>query len=141
MPLPLISQPDLVDSLADKSGWSKSDVRTFLGALTDVITENIKAGKRLRLCGIQIEPKVRAKQKARVGRNPRTGEPVEISAKPASVKLGFRAVVPLSNVELPSVKKLTGGKDEKASTKSSDKKSSKKNSKVKSKKAKKKGKK
>lgn len=148
MPLPLISQPELVDDLADKTGWTKGDVRNFLDALSNVITESVKGGKRLRLCGIQIEPRVRAKQKARMGRNPQTGADIQIPAKPASVKLGFRTVVPLSKVELPSVAKLTGGKEPaatKTKEKVSDKKSGKKNGKngkknsVKKKVAKKKG--
>ena len=125
MALPLISQTELVDQLADKTGWTKGDVKTFLAALTDVIEETVKGGKRMRICGIQVEPKVRAATKSRMGRNPRTGEAVKIAAKPASVKLGLKAVNPLKAMELPSVKKLTGGTD--------TKKSSKKNSKVKSK--------
>lgn len=139
MPLPLVSQPELVDMLVDKTGWTKGDVRAFLNAMSDTIAQQLKKGTRLRICGIQIEPKVRAKQKARVGRNPRTGEPVQITAKPASVKIGFRAVVPLSAIELPSVKKLTGETETKTKTKSTKNgKSSKKNS-NRPKKAKKKG--
>lgn len=112
MPLPMLTQPKLVEELADKTGWSKSDVRQFLDSLGEVITKNIQAGNRVRVAGIQVEPKLRSARPSRMGRNPATGEAVKISAKPASVVLKAKPVAPLSGITLPSVKKL-GGNDKK----------------------------
>src|SRR5262245_35933086 len=108
MALPMLNQSDLVDELASESGWSKSDVRRFLTALDTVIENNVKEGWRLKVAGIQIEPKLRPARKRRKGRNPATGEEIMIAAKPASVVLRTKAVKPLTDVKLPSVRKLNG---------------------------------
>jgi nucleoid DNA-binding protein len=106
MALPKLTQPELVDELAEESGWSASDVRRFLAALGQVIENNVTEGYRVQVAGVLIEPKLRKAAKARMGRNPQTGEAVKISAKPAKVVLKAKPVAPLSKVELPTPKKL-----------------------------------
>ena len=69
---------ELVAAMAEKSGLSKKDCETALGALTETVTNALKAGDKVQLVGFgSFEVKARA---ARIGRNPRTNEPVEISA-------------------------------------------------------------
>jgi nucleoid DNA-binding protein len=104
--LPMATQTELVREIADTLNHSQNDVREVLAALEDFIQEEIQSGNRVRVCGIQIEPRVKAATKKRKGRNPATGEEVMIKAKPATVKLKLRAVAPLSKVKLPSVKRL-----------------------------------
>lgn len=69
---------ELVAAMAEKSGLSKKDCETALGALTETVANALKAGDKVQLVGFgSFEVKARA---ARIGRNPRTNEPVEISA-------------------------------------------------------------
>lgn len=106
MALPKLSQVELVEALAEDTGYSKSDVRHFLDSLLGIIEENVKDGVRVQVAGILVEPKLRKATKKRMGRNPQTGEAVQIAAKPASVRLKARPVAPLSKAALPSPKKL-----------------------------------
>lgn len=106
MALPKLSQVELVNELAEKLGWTNSDVRAFLNALSEVVEENVTDGVRVQIAGILVEPKLRKASKKRKGRNPATGEEVMIPAKPASVRLKAKVVAPLSRATLPSPKKL-----------------------------------
>jgi DNA-binding protein HU-beta len=65
---------------------SKKQAESVLGELVTMVTEHLKKGERVRLAGLGIL-EVR-KREARMGRNPATGEPIEIKA---SKKVAFRA--------------------------------------------------
>lgn len=106
MALPKLTQPELVEELADATGWTQSDVRHFLNALAEVVEANVREGYRIQVAGILVEPKLRKAQKKRMGRNPQTGEAVPIPAKPATVVLKAKPVSPLSKTSLPSPRKL-----------------------------------
>lgn len=107
MALPIVTQSELIEDMAERTGWSKSDVRSFFGNLEDLIVENLGEGNRVKIAGIQVEPKLRPASKKRMGRNPATGEAVQISAKPASVKIKARVLTVLARkVDLPSAKQL-----------------------------------
>jgi len=106
MALPKLTQVELVDELAESTGWSKSDVRAFLTALGEVIKSCVQDGLRVQVAGILVEPKLRKAQKKRMGRNPQTGEAVQIPAKPATVVLKAKPVAPLSKAKLPTARKL-----------------------------------
>ena len=74
-----MTKPDLITKIAEKSNLSKKDAAAALTALTDVITEALKAEGKLAIPSLgTCELRERA---ARTGKNPRTGEKVEISAK------------------------------------------------------------
>ena len=105
MALTMMSQVELVEELADRTGWTKSDVRQALQSLQEIVVENAKACIRTKVAGVVIEPKLRKATKKRQGRNPQTGDAVTIKAKPASVKIKAKIVKPLSDAT-PSVKKL-----------------------------------
>jgi len=94
-----------VEELADRTGWTKSDVRHVLSELGEIVVANTKACVRTKVAGVVIEPKLRKATKKRKGRNPATGEEVMIKAKPASGKVKAKVVKPLSDAA-PSVKKL-----------------------------------
>jgi DNA-binding protein HU-beta len=70
--------------LADKSGASKKEATTWLEAFVDTITQLMRSGEKVNITGLGIF-KV-ADRKAREGRNPRTGETIQI---PASKKMRF----------------------------------------------------
>jgi len=106
MALPLVKQTELVAEIAEASGYTKSDVRHFFETLGEVVGDHIANCERVKIGNlVQIEPKLRKKQKARMGRNPKTGEDVKISAKPASVRVAAR-VLKGAKESAPSVKKL-----------------------------------
>ena len=68
----------MVTILKDATGVSKKDVGDVLAALTDAIkSEVLESGKEIRLRDFgTFKQKV---SKARIGRNPRTGEELQIS--------------------------------------------------------------
>lgn len=73
-----MNKTELIASVAEKSGMSKKDAEKALSAVLDSITETLAAGDKVQLIGFgTFETKLR---EARVGRNPSTGEPVNIAA-------------------------------------------------------------
>lgn len=76
----------ILADLSEKSGVSKKEVTAVLDALEALIAAELgKKGPGIfTLPGqFKIMVKTKKKQDARVGRNPQTGEPVQIPAKPA----------------------------------------------------------
>ena len=65
---------------------SKKQTEAVLGDLVGLVTKHLKKGDRIRIGGLGIL-QVR-KRAARMGRNPATGEPIQIKA---SKKVAFRA--------------------------------------------------
>ena len=83
----VVTKADLLDILKDKSGLTKKDVDSVLAALTEAISEQVlDGGKEIRLRDFgTFKQKV---TKARMGRNPRTGEAIPVSG---STSVGFSA--------------------------------------------------
>lgn len=85
-----MNKSDLVDALASQTGMTKADAARAVDALfaTDsgIISRNLKSGRKVQITGFgTFEAKLR---KARTGRNPRTGETINI---PATTSPSFRA--------------------------------------------------
>ena len=81
-----MNKMELVGAVAAKSGMSKKDAERSINATLDVITEALVDGDKIQLVGFGLfEVKERA---ARIGRNPRTKESMEI---PASKAPSFKA--------------------------------------------------
>ena len=73
-----MNKTELIAVAAEKSGMTKKDAERFLNAALDTITATLAAGERVQLSGFGIfEAKTR---EARVGRNPRTKETIQIPA-------------------------------------------------------------
>ena len=73
-----ISRSDLVAALAEKSGTTKTVADSVLSSFTDVLLEAVAAGDKVSIPGIlSVE---RVERAARTGRNPSTGETIEIPA-------------------------------------------------------------
>jgi len=81
-----VNKNDLVATVADKARLSKSDSAKAVECVFDAITASLKKGQEVRLVGFGTF-KV-AKRKASEGRNPRTGEKIQI---PASMQPKFKA--------------------------------------------------
>jgi len=103
--LPVRTQTWIIDGIAEQTGFSKSDVRVFFQALDAEILDSLKNCERARFCGLTVEPVLKAATKKRMGRNPKTGEEVVISPKPASTNVKVRVAKPLREAA-PSVQKL-----------------------------------
>ena len=76
----------LAAALAEEHQLTKKAGEALLGDLIDLITKHLKKGERIRIAGLGIL-QVR-KRAARMGRNPATGEAIQIKA---SKKVAFRA--------------------------------------------------
>jgi len=79
-----MNRSDLVAEVANKSGANKTVVNDVLDALFATFTEQVAAGEKVSIPGwLAVERTDRA---ARTGRNPQTGETIQIPAG-HSVKL------------------------------------------------------
>lgn len=74
-----MTKTELIQTLADATGSEKKQAKEFLEALTGVIEREIGQGGEVPLKGLG-KFKVQ-RRKARTGRNPATGAPIEIPAK------------------------------------------------------------
>ena len=73
-----MNKSDLVDAIADSAGLSKADAGRALDAVVDTVTGALKGGDSVSLVGFgTFSVRDRA---ARQGRNPRTGETIQIKA-------------------------------------------------------------
>ncbi|QDT39442.1 HU family DNA-binding protein [Stratiformator vulcanicus] len=82
-----MSKTEIYTTLAERTGFSKKDIGTVFDELTQLIEENLsKKGPRVFNMPGMMKIYVHHKKatKARMGRNPQTGEEVKISAKPAT---------------------------------------------------------
>ena len=100
-----LTQTQLVAAVAERADMSKSDAKRALGALDEVVLEELGNAQKVRIGGlVQLTVRVKPAQKKRKGRNPATGEEIEIAAKPASVDLRARPLA-RAKAALPSVQK------------------------------------
>ena len=76
----------LAASLAESQELSKKQAEAILVNFVDQVVKHLKKGERIRIGGLGIL-QVR-KRAARMGRNPATGQPIQIKA---SKKVAFRA--------------------------------------------------
>ncbi|HLR79982.1 MAG TPA: HU family DNA-binding protein [Bacillota bacterium] len=81
-----MNKSDLVTAVAEKSELSKKDAAKAVDAVLESITDSLQEGEKVQLIGFgNFEVRERA---ARKGRNPQTGEEIEI---PASKVPAFKA--------------------------------------------------
>lgn len=73
-----VNRTELVAAIAEKSGLNKTQADAAVGALQEVLVESLSNGVAVKITGLlSIE---RVERKARTGRNPRTGEEIQIPA-------------------------------------------------------------
>ena len=81
-----MNKTELVAAMAEKAELTKKDAEKALKAFTDVVEEELKKGEKIQLVGFgTFEVSERA---ARTGRNPHSGEEIQI---PASKMPKFKA--------------------------------------------------
>jgi DNA-binding protein HU-beta len=100
-----LTQTQMIAAIADRAELSKADAKRALAALDDVVLEELGNAQKVRIGGlVQLTVRVKPAQKKRKGRNPATGEEIEIAAKPASVDVRARPLA-RAKAALPSVQK------------------------------------
>ena len=88
-----MNKAELIAAVAEKAGLSKKDSEKAIDAAFDAITETLVEGGKVQLVGFgSFETKAR---NARIGRNPRTKEEIEIPASRVPV---FKAGKALKDV-------------------------------------------
>ena len=81
-----MNKSDLIDAMAADAGISKVAAKAALESFTGNVTSALKGGSKVALVGFgTFQVKDRA---ARTGRNPQTGEPIQIKASRVP---GFKA--------------------------------------------------
>lgn len=76
-----MNKAEMVTAIAEKAGLAKKDAEKALKAFTDTVEEELRKGEKVQLIGFgTFEVSERA---AREGRNPHTGETMNIPASKA----------------------------------------------------------
>ena len=87
-----MNKTELIAAVAEKTGLTKKDAERVVNATFETITQNLAAGNKVQVSGFgNFEVKAR---EARVGRNPRTKETIEI---PATKLPAFKAAKALKD--------------------------------------------
>lgn len=87
-----MTKAELIDRVADRTGFTKKDSGKAIDALFETITSSLMAGEKVSLVGFGTFD-VRARDE-RVGRNPQTGDVIRIPARRVPV---FKAGKPLKD--------------------------------------------
>ncbi|MEM8602632.1 MAG: HU family DNA-binding protein [Cyanobacteria bacterium P01_H01_bin.121] len=78
-----MNKAQLVDEISERTGLSKKDITKVIDALVSAIMQAVSNGDKVGLVGFGTFE--RRERSARTGRNPKTGEPIEISASSVPV--------------------------------------------------------
>ena len=74
-----LTKQDIVNAVSESTGLSRADATSALDAVCSTITDSLADGNSVGIVGFgTFEVKSRS---ARTGRNPQTGEPLQIAAK------------------------------------------------------------
>lgn len=73
-----MNKTELVKAVAKKTNLSQNNTGKVVNAFIDVVTANLKKGKKINLMGFGSFERI--KRAARVGRNPQTGKEIKIKA-------------------------------------------------------------
>ena len=107
-----VNKPDIVEAVSKRTGVSRQDVRKVLDELFSVrkrpglVVQAVESGKEVRLAGFGSFSMRR--KAARPGKNPRTGEPIEV---PERRYLVFRSGAAIrERFQAPEPSRKTKGK-------------------------------
>lgn len=81
-----MNKTEFTKTVAEKAGISKAEAKKTVEAVLDTVTESLKNGDKISLPGFGVFST--RETSARVGRNPATGESVNIAARRVA---GFKA--------------------------------------------------
>ena len=87
-----MNKTELIAAVAEKTGLTKKDAERVINATVETITSSLVKGDKVQVSGFGIF-EVKARE-ARVGRNPRTKETIQI---PATKQPAFKAAKALKD--------------------------------------------
>jgi DNA-binding protein HU-beta len=96
----VMTKSQVVAHLAEKTEIQKKAAVAFLDELVNLATKECKSGGQFVIPG--LGKAVKANRKARMGRNPQTGEPIKI---PAKTVVKFRLAKAFKDAVVPPKKK------------------------------------
>lgn len=74
-----MTKADIVEEVVKKIGFPKSQAADIVETVFETMKETLERGEKLKISGFgNFTPR---DKKTRMGRNPKTGEPMEISAR------------------------------------------------------------
>lgn len=74
-----MTKADIVEKVYERVGFSKKESNKIVELILETIKENLERGEKVKISGFG-NFEIRRK-KPRIGRNPQTGEEIEISAR------------------------------------------------------------
>jgi DNA-binding protein HU-beta len=95
-----MTKSQVVGHLADKVGIQKKEAALVLEEIANLATKETKSSGQFTIPG--LGKAVKANRKARMGRNPQTGEPIKI---PAKTVVKFRLAKAFKDSVVPPKKK------------------------------------
>jgi len=91
-----MTQSEVINHFAEKTGMKRAQIKDFFEELAELATSEVKSNGEFVLPG--FGKLVRSERKAREGRNPATGETIQI---PAKTTLKFRVGKSMKDTVLP----------------------------------------
>jgi DNA-binding protein HU-beta len=91
-----MTQSDVINHFADKTGMKRAQIKEFFEELSSLATREVRSNGEFVLPG--FGKLVKSERKAREGRNPATGETIQI---PAKTTLKFRVGKAMKDTVLP----------------------------------------
>ena len=95
------TKTQVIQAIADSTGIAKKDVAAVFGSLNELISRHMKrngSGEfQIPDTGVKIRRVRKPARKARMGRNPATGEAIKIAAKPAQTAVRVTALKALKD--------------------------------------------
>jgi nucleoid DNA-binding protein len=95
------TKTQIIGAIAEETGLPKKDVVAVFGALNGLISSHLqrKGSGEFSIpdVGVKVRRIVKPRTKARMGRNPATGESIKIAAKPAKTVVKVTALKALKD--------------------------------------------
>lgn len=81
-----VTKPELIERMMQITGESKTSTELSLNAFVEVVQQALVEGDKVTLVGFGVfQPHHRNARPAREGRNPQTGEVIQLAETPASI--------------------------------------------------------
>ncbi|RME43512.1 MAG: integration host factor subunit alpha [Deltaproteobacteria bacterium] len=74
-----MTKADIVESIYEKLGFTKKESAQIVDTVFEILKQRLEAGEKIKISGFGNF--VVREKRPRIGRNPQTGEPIEISAR------------------------------------------------------------
>jgi nucleoid DNA-binding protein len=96
-----MTKTQILTAIAEETGLPRKDVAAVFTSMSTLITRHVqKRGSgefSVPDCGIKVRRVIKPRTKARMGRNPATGEEIKIAAKPAKTVVKLTALKALKD--------------------------------------------